>query len=90
MNKIQSGTGRKSGGGRMVSQFYELCVNIWGGCPAVESIPGGLESSEPPTSMDSGSAEGEEGDIETSVEGYPNPELSIPMPIRLVAYQREV
>ena len=69
--------GRKSGGGRMVSQFCELCVNIWGGCPAVESIPGGLESSEPPTSMDSGSAEGEEGDIETSEEGYPDPELSI-------------
>ena len=75
--KVALDLGRKSGGGRMVSQFYELCVNIWGGCPAVESIPGGLESSEPPTSMDSGSAEGEEVDIETSEEGYPNPELSI-------------
>ena len=76
--KVALDLGRESGGGRMVSQFYELCVNIWGGCPAVESIPCGLESSEPPTFIDSGSAEGEEVDIETSEEGYPNPELSIP------------
>lgn len=25
----------------MVTQFYDMCHQIWGGCPAVESIDSG-------------------------------------------------
>ena len=39
-------TGRKSGGGRIVFSFYDLCEKIWGSSPAVNSIPGGIDSSD--------------------------------------------
>ena len=42
-------SGRKSGGGRVVATFYDACESIWGGCPAVETINGGIESSLPAT-----------------------------------------
>ena len=42
-------SGRRSGGGRVVATFYEACESIWGGCPAVEAINGGIESSLPAT-----------------------------------------
>ena len=38
--------GRKSGGGRVVCTFYDLCQEIWAGSPATESMQGGLESGE--------------------------------------------
>ena len=38
-------TGRKTGHGRVVLIFYELCEKVWGGSPATEQIKGGLESS---------------------------------------------
>ena len=40
-----------SGHGRVVKLYFELCQEIWGGSPAMEQIPGGLESTE-----DSGTA----------------------------------
>ncbi|XP_063052345.1 uncharacterized protein LOC134446989 [Engraulis encrasicolus] len=39
-------SGRKSGHGRVVLFFYELCHEIWGGSPATQSIEMGLESSD--------------------------------------------
>ena len=33
-------TGKKSGGGRIVWSFYDICNEIWGGCPAIQSIDG--------------------------------------------------
>ena len=42
-------SGRKSGGGRVVATFYDACESIWGGCPAVQTINGGIESSLPAT-----------------------------------------
>ena len=36
--------GRKSGGGRIVFTFYELCQSFWGGSPAVTSIPNAIDS----------------------------------------------
>ena len=39
------GSGRRSGGGRVVTQFYEECLEIWSASPAVESIESGLENS---------------------------------------------
>ena len=38
-------SGRRSGGGRIVAQFYDLCSQIWGGSPATESVDCGIESS---------------------------------------------
>ena len=35
-------TGKKSGGGRIIFTFYELCERIWGGCPTVNSISHGI------------------------------------------------
>ena len=35
---------RKSGGGRVVATFYELCQDIWSGSSATESIGSGVES----------------------------------------------
>ena len=37
--------GRRSGGGRVVTTFYEECCEIWSGAPAVESITGGIDTS---------------------------------------------
>ena len=42
-------SGRRSGGGRVVATFYNACESIWGGCPAVETINGGIKSSLPAT-----------------------------------------
>ena len=39
-------SGRKSGHGRVVMIFYELCEKVWGGSPATEQIDGGIESLE--------------------------------------------
>ena len=36
--------GRRSGGGRVVTTFYDECCEIWSGAPAVESISGGIEA----------------------------------------------
>ena len=38
-------SGRRSGGGRVVTQLYDECLEIWSGSPAVESMKSGLESS---------------------------------------------
>lgn len=37
-------TGRRSGQGRVVLIFYELCEEIWGGSPATRSIDTGIET----------------------------------------------
>ena len=36
---------RKSGDGRVVFMFYDLCENLWGGSPAVTSFSFGVETS---------------------------------------------
>jgi len=43
--KKAADAGRKSGGGRVVFTFYDLCVNLWGGSPAVTSLPFGVDTS---------------------------------------------
>ena len=37
-------SGRKSGHGRVVFLFFDICETIWGGSPATEQIPSGVES----------------------------------------------
>ena len=39
-------SGRKSGHGRVVFLYFELCEKIWGGSPATTEISGGIESTE--------------------------------------------
>ena len=39
-------SGRRSGHGRVVIIYYELCEKIWGGSPATEQIEGGVETVE--------------------------------------------
>lgn len=38
-------SGRKSGHGRVVLLYYELCEKIWGGSPATQQLETGIESS---------------------------------------------
>ena len=37
-------SGRRSGHGRVVYLYYELCAKIWGGSPATEQIGTGVET----------------------------------------------
>ncbi len=47
-------SGRRSGHGRVVLLYYELCERIWGGSPATDQIEGGLETGDiDPTSSES-------------------------------------
>eukprot|EP00112_Aurelia_sp_Birch-Aquarium-sp1_P018810 Seg4545.3 transcript_id=Seg4545.3/GoldUCD/mRNA.D3Y31 product="hypothetical protein" protein_id=Seg4545.3/GoldUCD/D3Y31 len=39
--------GKRSGGGRIVMTYYDLCNDIWAGAPATRSIEGGIDSSIP-------------------------------------------
>ena len=39
-------SGRKSGHGRVVLLYFELCQSIWGGSPATTQIEGGMESTD--------------------------------------------
>ena len=43
-NAVTSGT--RSGPGRLVLEFYDVMVQIWGGSPSTEPLPLGVESSE--------------------------------------------
>lgn len=43
--KKAADAGRKSGGGRVVFTFYNLCESLWGGSPAVTSLPFGVDTS---------------------------------------------
>ena len=55
-------SGRRSGGGRVTYALYNECYEVWAGCPAVESLEDGVESS----SMKSYSAT--ENDSATSIQ----------------------
>ena len=39
-------SGRRSGGGRVVTLFFDECSELWSGCPAVEAMGNGIETSE--------------------------------------------
>ena len=39
-------SGRKSGHGRVVLMYFELCEKIWGGSPATEQMQGGVETTD--------------------------------------------
>ena len=60
--------GRRSGGGRVVTTFYEECCEIWSGAPAVESITGGIDTSS--VDLDS-SRELDDGSVDSLAENLP-------------------
>ena len=60
--------GRRSGGGRVVTTFYEECCEIWSGAPAVESITGGIDTSS--IDLDS-SRELDDGSVDSLAEDLP-------------------
>ena len=64
--KIALDSGRRSGGGKVVAQFYNLCTDIWGGCPAAESIPSGIDSSASTESSELSSNTGLVGNVSES------------------------
>ena len=39
-------SGRRSGHGRVIYLFYDLCEKVWGGSPATERIDSGVETIE--------------------------------------------
>lgn len=39
-------TGRRSGYGRVVLLYFELCEQIWGGSPATTTMPSGIETND--------------------------------------------
>jgi len=65
-------SGRRSGHGRVVMLYYEMCERIWGGSPATEQIETGLESTDvgeayvPPTESvaDREEPSGDEGELD--------------------------
>lgn len=39
-------SGRKSGHGRVIYCYYDLCEKIWGGSPATNQLVGGVETTD--------------------------------------------
>ena len=56
-------TGSRSGSGKLVMEFYDVMVKIWGGSPSTEPLSFGVESSVP---HDHGKQLGEENASDTS------------------------
>ena len=69
-------TQRRSGHGRVISLFFDLCNEIWGGSPATSTIEAGVETAEVNNTVDSAS----ESSITSSdppVESIDSPETSV-------------
>ena len=64
--KIALDSGRRSGGGKVIAQFYNQCNDIWGRCPAVESIPSGIDFSASTESSELSSNTGLVSDVSES------------------------
>ena len=62
---------KKSGGGRVVMTFYSICIEIWGGRPAIESLSDGFESSSVNEGTHKGSANGAVDDDDDEVQEDP-------------------
>lgn len=59
-------TGKRSGHGRVVLLYYELCESIWGGSPATQQLASGLESGDITATLE---AHGDADIATTSSEG---------------------
>lgn len=57
-------SGRRSGHGRVVMLYYELCERIWGGSPATEQIESGIESVDIEASVATSTGHGVSGEDE--------------------------
>ena len=72
-------TGRRSGGGRTVATFYDLCNDIWSGCPATTSIENGLDAGDMVVviSDTTKTVEDEENDKEVTPQQEPSQEMTV-------------
>ena len=61
-------SGRRSGHGRVVYLYYELCEKIWGGSPATEKIKTGVETEDVNEQLVTGEGESERDDMEEDQE----------------------
>lgn len=95
-------SGRRSGHGRVVMLYYELCERVWGGSPATEQIEAGVESTDieevvvPPSTSTSVSSldedESEEGDGGGAAiaDGEPNEPVAAAAGNTTVQHRREL
>ena len=44
--KKAADSGKKSGGGGAAATFYDVCNEIWGGCPATTSLERGVDTAD--------------------------------------------
>ncbi|CAM4730644.1 unnamed protein product [Leuciscus chuanchicus] len=68
-------TGRRSGHGRVVLLYFEMCEQVWGGSPATTTLPTGVETNDlEPSSQVSpqGSSPLDVIDSSVEVEGHPD------------------
>lgn len=72
-------SGRRSGHGRVVLLYFEQCELVWGGSPATETIPSGVESTDiddtntTPESVGTNSFDGEDDSFNTDQESVGSP-----------------
>ena len=63
--------GLRSGHGLVAHLFYDQCEKIWGGSPAAEQIPAGIESSEVrPVEVDAEDSDSQPIDDEPNEPGF--------------------
>lgn len=68
-------SGRRSGGGRTVATFYDVCNGIWGGCPATKSLEHGVDSTEGFALVQLDDENGEEKNSDEQIAGQNAPPL---------------
>ena len=73
-------SGRRSGGGRTVATFYDICNGIWGGCPATKSLEHGVDSTEGFASIQIDDENGEEKDCNKQIAEQNPPPLELISP----------
>lgn len=75
--KVMLDSGRRSGGGKIVAQFYGKCSEVWGGYPATNAFTNGIDTSDQTISLAEsresviGAVQIAAGDNETSDEMVP-------------------
>ena len=74
--------GKTSGFGRVVTLYYELCQEIWGGCPATDPVTGVESMAVTPNSSTSSLTPTDEGDNTAQSTGEDSDVLATPSATR--------
>ena len=70
-------TGRRSGHGRVVLLYFELCEAIWGDSPATTTIPSGIETTQ--LTVEEGSTSDQDFDPQDAVSVVPTSRADNPV-----------